>query len=92
MRSGAKGYITKNSSRQEVIDAILEVSRGNQYVCTEMKDILCSHMLNEGEKAGPAQLTNREMEVINFVKAGNSSKEIAKLMNITFRTVEIYTP
>ena len=35
---GAKGYVTKNSTREEMIEAILEVWNGNEYICREIKD------------------------------------------------------
>src|ERR1043165_5850117 len=40
MQLGAMGYVTKNSSKDELITAILEVSNGHQYICDEVKNIL----------------------------------------------------
>jgi DNA-binding NarL/FixJ family response regulator len=37
LKLGAKGYITKNSSKEEMIKAILEVNKGSQYICEEIK-------------------------------------------------------
>lgn len=38
MKVGAKGYVTKNSKPQELLDAIVAVSKGNRYICAEMKN------------------------------------------------------
>ena len=38
MQCGAKGYVTKHSTREEMIQAILEVHRGNTYLCKEMRE------------------------------------------------------
>src|SRR5882724_3096391 len=40
MQFGASGYVTKNSSREEMVTAIIEVSKGNKFVCEEMKDLI----------------------------------------------------
>lgn len=39
LRLGAKGYVTKNSSHLEILNAIEEVMKGNLYICTEIKNI-----------------------------------------------------
>src|ERR1700754_4911462 len=68
LRLGAKGYVTKNSPRQEMLDAIGEVTKGNIYVCQEVKNILSDQMLGDEEAGtGLNQLSEREMEVINQI-------------------------
>src|SRR6478735_1211032 len=51
LRLGAKGYVTKNSPRQEMLDAINEVYAGNMYICQEVKNILSDQMLGEEDPA-----------------------------------------
>ena len=91
LRLGAKGYVTKNSPRQEMLDAIGEVTKGNIYVCQEVKNILSEQMLgDEDTGAGLNQLSEREMEVINQIRDGLSSKEIADKLGISIKTVEVH--
>jgi len=91
LRMGAKGYITKNSPRQEMLDAIMEVQNGNTYICPEVKNILSDQMLNEEDTmAGLNQLSEREIEVINQIRDGLSSKEIADKLAISIKTVEVH--
>lgn len=91
LRLGAKGYITKNSPRQEMLDAIMEVHRGNIYVCQEVKNILSEQMLGEQEAVpGLNQLSEREIEIINQIRDGLSSKEIADKLGISIKTVEVH--
>jgi DNA-binding NarL/FixJ family response regulator len=91
LRMGAKGYITKNSPRQEMLDAIMEVYNGNTYICQEVKNILSDQMLNEEDTAaGLNQLSEREIEVINQIRDGLSSKEIADRLAISIKTVEVH--
>lgn len=91
LRMGAKGYVTKNSPRQEMLDAIMEVNNGNTYICQEVKNILSDQMLNEEDTAaGLNQLSEREIEVINQIRDGLSSKEIADRLAISIKTVEVH--
>lgn len=91
LRMGAKGYVTKNSPRQEMLDAIMEVNNGSVYICQEVKNILSDQMLNEEDNsAGLNQLSEREIEVINQIRDGLSSKEIADKLAISIKTVEVH--
>lgn len=91
LRLGARGYVTKNSSRQEVFKAVEEVMSGKVYVCTEIKDILSEQVLNEdSELPGIKDLSLREIEIIKLIKEGLSSKEIAAALHISVRTTEVH--
>jgi DNA-binding NarL/FixJ family response regulator len=91
MQMGAMGYVTKNSSQQELITAIIEVNKGNKYICSEVKDTLVQQQFeNENEGAAINSLSKREMEVIHLLKKGLSSKEIAQQLGITLKTTEVH--
>jgi two-component system invasion response regulator UvrY len=91
MKKGAMGYVTKNSSRAELFTAIVEVYNGNKYICDEIKNNLSDQIINGNEPAnGLNTLTQREIEIIAYVKKGNSSKEIAKALHIAVKTVEVH--
>jgi two-component system, NarL family, invasion response regulator UvrY len=91
LQLGAKGYVTKNSSREEILAAIHEVIKGGKYICTEIKDILSEQVLSS-ETAGPQvkDLSLREIEIVQLIKKGFSSKEIASSLNISVRTAEVH--
>jgi len=91
LRLGAKGYVTKNSPRQEMLEAIAEVSKNQVYVCQEVKNILSDQMLN-GDQVNPDinNLSDREMQIVRAMKEGLSSKEIASELNISLKTVEVH--
>ncbi len=91
LQIGARGYVTKNSSKEEMIKAILEVYQGNKYVCEEIRNILSDQSLDENENLSNINaLTEREMQIINFIKKGFSSKEIALTLEISLKTVEVH--
>jgi DNA-binding NarL/FixJ family response regulator len=92
MQMGAKGYVTKNSSREEMIQAILEVSKGNKYICNDIKDIISEQTLGDERYRQPDinAITNRELEIITLIREGSSSREIGARLFISLRTVEVH--
>ena len=91
IQKGAMGYVTKNSSREEMFKAIIEVHNGRRYICDEIKNILSEQVINgEDQQAGLNALSQREIEIINFIKKGFSSKEIAESLDISVKTVEVH--
>lgn len=91
IQKGAMGYVTKNSSKEEMFKAILEVQGGKKYICDEIKNILSEQVISgEEQQSGLNALSQREIEVIAFIKKGYSSKEIANALNISVKTVEVH--
>lgn len=89
LRLGAKGYVTKNSPRQEMLDAISEVNKGNIYVCQEVKKILAEQMIKD-KAADINSLSERQLEVLSLLSAGGSSKEIAAKLGLSIKTIEVH--
>ena len=91
MQKGATGYVTKNSSKEEMFKAIVEVYNGRKYVCEEIKNILSEQVISgEDQPMGLNALSQREIEIISFIKKGHSSKEIADALGISVKTVEVH--
>lgn len=88
---GARGYVTKNSSKEELFQAIDEVLSGNKYICDEIKNILAHQELDEeSEYPDMNSLSKRELEVVSHIRQGLSSKEIAQRLEISLKTVEVH--
>jgi DNA-binding NarL/FixJ family response regulator len=90
LQLGASGYVTKNSSREEMVTAILEVSQGNKFICTEMKELISEANEDPSNLSAINTLTEREMDVINLIKQGSSSKDISLKLDISIKTVEVH--
>jgi DNA-binding NarL/FixJ family response regulator len=91
LQIGAKGYVTKNSSKEEMIKAIMEVHQGNKYICEEIKNNISEQVLEENtDTPNVNALTEREIQIINLIKEGQSSKEIAGVLSISLKTVEVH--
>jgi len=91
LRLGARGYLTKNSPRHEMIDAIKEVIKGNIYICQEVQTIM-SRQASEGDEQTPDIncLSASELQILSLLNGGDSSKDIAEKIGITVKTVEVH--
>lgn len=91
MQLGAMGYVTKNSSKEELLKAILEVNGGKKYICDEVKNILVHQELeDENDQPDLNVLSSREIDIVQLIKEGLPSKEIADRLEISLKTVEVH--
>jgi DNA-binding NarL/FixJ family response regulator len=91
MQKGARGYVTKNSSRMEMFKALLEIHEGRSYICEEIKNILSDQAMSGKDPSnGLNSLSQREMEIIRHIRNGSSSKEIAETLFLSVKTVEVH--
>lgn len=88
---GAMGYVTKNSSTDEMIMAVLEVHNNRKYICEEIKNTIAEQEFGFQERNEVLlNLSKREIEIIRGVKNGLSSKEIAVKTGLNQKTVEVH--
>ncbi len=91
LQMGAVGYVTKNSSKDELLAAIIEVNDGKKYICDEVKNILAQQELeDDGVKTDLNLLSKRELDIVKLIREGLSSKEIAVRLDISLKTVEVH--
>jgi DNA-binding NarL/FixJ family response regulator len=94
IRLGARGYILKDTSPAELIRAIQLIHSGEVFfspaVSRVMLDELAGGRKDELERAGPADLSTREREVLVLIADGRSNKEIAVQLGVGVRTVETH--
>ena len=89
MKEGAKGYVTKNSSANELLNAIDVVMKGSKYVCKEIRHAITEQVFEE-EDRNVEKLTGREIDIVKHLRTGLSSKEIADKLSITVKTVQAH--
>ncbi len=93
LRSGAKAYILKESSPEELIKAIREVSCGRRYLSSPLSERAIEAYTRKSEVQAPEpydQLTTREREILQLAAQGCTNSEIAKRLYISSRTVETH--
>jgi DNA-binding NarL/FixJ family response regulator len=87
LETGVAGYVLKDNSFEELVQAVHNVATGGTFVTPAIRAKLRT-LQREGRPAVP--LSPREREVIRLIALGNSSKEIARIMAISPRTVDTY--
>jgi DNA-binding NarL/FixJ family response regulator len=95
IRAGARGYVVKQASSAELLDALRTVARGSSYLSPHVSERLLSRIRRgEAETMGRhpllAQLTPREFQVLGLIIEGKASKEIAVILNLGVETVRSY--
>lgn len=88
IRSGARGFILKRSSCEELANAINTVHEGGTYFSGEVVWFTMRNFNSSEAEAGEPELSERQIEVLICVVAGKGNKEIAEQLNISVRTVE----
>jgi len=85
---GAKGFITKNATRQEILTGLIEVSKGNFYVTQEIEQKLITliRLANPGSK----KLTNREMDILQKLGEGKTNQVIAEELGLSEGTIRVH--
>lgn len=89
-KAGACGYLTKESSPNELIEAIRKVSIGKKYVSSSLAETLASHLEAKSEKPLHDTLSDREYEVMCMIASGRTVKEIAGELALSVKTISTY--
>jgi DNA-binding NarL/FixJ family response regulator len=93
LEAGARGYILKNTTREELIEAIEIVHEGGSYFCNEtskkLTNLIASSRISFLKNNQP-QLNSKEIEIVKLICKEYSSKQIAAQLGHTTRTVENY--
>jgi DNA-binding NarL/FixJ family response regulator len=90
LRSGASGYLLKNVGPGELEQAIREVANGQKHIAVAVAQHVITGLLEGAKTSSLDRLTPRQREVLQLVAEGNSSKEIAKKLGISVKTVEVH--
>lgn len=89
LKSGASGYLTKESAPYELITALRTVSEGKKYISSSLAQILASSV-GISEKHPHNTLSEREYQVMQMICSGKNTTEIAKELSISVKTVSTY--
>jgi DNA-binding NarL/FixJ family response regulator len=87
MKAGAKGYVLKSQAAEDLIRAIREISRGEVYLSPSVASSVVDAYLDKTDTPLDP-LTPRERQILQLIAEGNTTKEVARLLNISFKTAE----
>ena len=94
IKAGAKGYLPKNTSKKELIEAIETIASGDEYFSEAISTILLKSYIKKakkGEKPDTSKedtLSERELEILKLFAEGSSNNEIAQKLFLSIRTIE----
>ena len=89
LRNGAKSYLLKNTTKQELITAITEVSQGKTYLPRAIETIVLQDSFGISKpKSSIPKLTRREKEILHLIGESFTNAEIAEKLFVSIKTVE----
>ena len=92
LRSGAQGYVMKQSDPAEIVPAVRRILSGDLYLSPGLADELVRRAVDGREDGRPVadQFSDREAEVVRLIGSGLSTREIAEELNLSIKTIESY--
>lgn len=93
IEAGASGYILKSSDREELTDAITTILDGRHYFSKDTTHRVMMDLVKSGDKkddTDPAQITDREREVLELIVNEYTNQQIADELHISVRTVDAH--
>jgi two-component system invasion response regulator UvrY len=90
LKSGASGYLTKESAPGELVSAIRKVAKGGKYVSSYLAEKLAFGLTTPAKVDPIEHLSDREMQVLCMIASGKTISEIAKEIALSVKTVSTY--
>lgn len=94
MDAGAKGYIVKNASKKEILEAIKTVHGQDNYYCrntsVKLAEMIGTKKKKDQQMAREPKFTDREIDIIKLICKGDINKQISTKLHLSIRTVEGY--
>lgn len=90
LKTGAAGYLTKESAGEELVGAIERVVRGGRYISSSLAERMASYLNIDVHKAPHERLSNREFLVLRMIASGKAVSQIAKELSLSVKTISTY--
>lgn len=90
LKAGASGFLNKQSATEELLTAIHKVLAGKKYITSFLADKLAEGLGESGNKLAHELLSDREMQVLQFIASGKTVSEIAEEISLSVNTISTY--
>ncbi len=90
LKSGAAGYINKEASNSELLQAVETVLNGHKYITPSIAENLANHISMDVSKEPHELLSDREFEIMKLIASGKPIQEISKMLSLSPTTVSTY--
>ena len=89
-KAGANGYVTKDGASAELVNAVRKVATGGAYVTASLAERVVLQLNGATTAPGHAQLSDRELEVLRRIVAGERITDIAEALHLSVKTVSTH--
>ncbi len=90
LKSGAAGYLCKQSASTDLLNAIRTVAKGKKFITPEVAEILANQVGMEKPQSPHETLSDREFQTMVMISSGLSVGEIADQLSLSVKTVSMY--
>lgn len=90
LRSGASGYLTKESAPEELVQAVRKVVAGGRYVSPKLAERLAVMIDRDADQPPHDQLSEREFQVFRLLASGRAVSQVAEDLHLSVKTVSTY--
>lgn len=90
LKSGAAGYLHKNSAPEKLVEAVRQVAAGRKFISEEVSQALAEIVSGHGARAPHEALSDREFQVLRLIASGRKLSEIAEELALSPKTVSVY--
>lgn len=90
LKSGASGYMTKESAPAELVGAIKKVINGGRYISPALAEKMAAYLDTDFQRAPHERLSNREFLVLRLIASGKTVSQIADELALSVKTISTY--
>jgi two-component system invasion response regulator UvrY len=90
LKSGASGYMTKESAPSDLVGALRKVMGGGRYVSPALAEKMAEHMGTDFARTPHERLSNREFLVLRLLASGKTVSQVAEELSLSVKTISTY--
>lgn len=90
LKTGAAGYLTKESAGGELVGAIEKVVGGGRYISSSLAERMAFYLDMDVQKAPHERLSDREFLILRMIASGKAVSQIAKELSLSVKTISTY--
>lgn len=90
LKLGARGYVSKLASSQELLRAVRKAASGGRYISESLAEKLAMGFAGDAQEPSHKSLSRRELQVLCLIGSGRSASEIAQDLSLTVQTISTY--
>ena len=87
LKAGAAGYIGKDGAREQLVEGIRAVARGEKYIAPRLAASVAMHLVSDGTGHQHEHLSDREFQVLLMIAAGKPPRQIAADLSVSVKTI-----